>query len=502
MVDAWVGVLLAAYLCGLALSWATEALLEPQPVTPWHRPAWALAVHVGTWTLAFALALLLYRRPVFAALNALGLELIIVLVSNAKAKALREPFVYADFEYFTDAIRHPRLYLPFLSVWSAVLPPVAFALACTLAFRYEPSLPARMESGLAYAGLLAGLMLAGGALCRVPAGHMTYDASADLRAYGLLAALWAYGRAERTVPSLPTPVWPLPSAQTGIPDLVCVQSESFFDPRPYYPALRPELLARFDLLCGESCLHGQVAVPAWGANTVRSEFEFLSGLPANALGVHRFQPYRRLARHGVPTLAQHLRKLGYRTVCIHPYHPGFYRRDTILPQLGFDDFISLRAFDGAAKAGPYIADAEVAALALNSLRRHDTRPMYVHLITMENHGPLHWEYVSTRDHQALTRSALPPGCDDLLVYARHLRNADAMMGMLADGLRSLGRPASLCIFGDHVPIMADVYRALGEPPGTTAYAIWNNWGKADGRRLDVALNQVAAHWLSCAFNSD
>src|SRR5690606_21901721 len=102
-----------------------------------------------------------------------------------------------------------------------------------------------------------------GALCRVPAGHMTYDASADLRAYGLLAALWAYGRAERTVPSLPTPVWPLPSAQTGIPDLVCVQSESFFDPRPYYPALRPELLARFDLLCGESCLHGQVAVPAW-----------------------------------------------------------------------------------------------------------------------------------------------------------------------------------------------------------------------------------------------
>lgn len=37
---------------------------------------------------------------------------------------LREPFVYSDFEYFTDALRHPRLYLPFLG-W-----PAALLLAC------------------------------------------------------------------------------------------------------------------------------------------------------------------------------------------------------------------------------------------------------------------------------------------------------------------------------------------------------------------------------------
>ncbi|MBV7486203.1 LTA synthase family protein [Bordetella sp. BOR01] len=494
--------LLAAYLGGLALSWGLELLLQPRPVAPWRRPPAALAVHLGTWTLAFALALLLYRRPVFAALNALAIELVIVLVSNAKFKVLREPFIYADFEYFTDAIRHPRLYLPFLSIWSVVLPPLGFALACIAAFMLEPSLPAQMGSAGAFGSLLVGLAVAGALLCFIRPGRMQFDASADLHAYGLVASLWAYGRAERQIPAFQVPAWPVFAAGQPKPDLISIQSESFFDPRPHYPALRPELLAGFDRLCSEACAHGQVRVPAWGANTVRSEFEFLTGLAGESLGVHRFQPYRRLARQGVPALARHLRDQGYRTVCIHPYHPGFYRRDTILPQLGFDAFISLDAFEHSPKTGPYIGDAEVARQALQLLDRDDPRPLYLHLITMENHGPLHWEKAGLEDYAAVARAELPAGCDDLVVYARHLRNADAMFTMVADGLRSHSRPASLCVFGDHVPIMADVYRALGEPAGTTPYLVWGNGPAAvAGARQDVRLSELAGLWLARAANS-
>ena len=132
------------------------------------------------------------------------------------------------------------------------------------------------------------------------------------------------------------------------------------------------------------------------------------------------------------------------------------------------------------------------------MRRDDTRPLYVHLITMENHGPLHWEQVGPADVDAVACASLPAGCDDLVVYARHLRNADAMFGMLADGLRSHGRPASLCVFGDHVPIMAGVYQALGEPSGTTPYFIWNNWAGQGAQRQDVALSDLAMQWLRWA----
>lgn len=499
MAEPWKASLLAAFLAGLALSWAVELMLQPRPVAPWRRPAGSLALHVGTWSLAFAFTLLLYRRPIFAALNALAVELVIVLVSNAKFKVLREPFVYADFEYFIDAIRHPRLYLPFLNVWLAVLPLVGFALACLVAWHYEPSLPAQMGTP-AYVLLLAILGLGGGALCwLVRLRDMMLDASADLRAYGLLSCLWAYGRAERQAPAIAAPAWPRFGGGPK-PDLISVQSESFFDARQTYPALDPALLAGYDRLCGEARLHGQALVPAWGANTVRSEFEFLTGLPDQALGVHRYQPYRRLVALGVPALARHLREQGYRTVCLHPYHPGFYRRDVILPLLGFDTFLSLAAFADSPKTGPYVGDAELARRALAELGSDDARPVYLHLITMENHGPLHWEQVGPADHAAVTRQALPPGCDDLVVYARHLRNADAMLTTLADALRRHGRPASLCVFGDHVPIMANVYRTLGEPPGTTPYLVWHNRGTAaeGGSHRDIRLHELAQLWLeSC-----
>ena len=52
-------------------------------------------------------------RPIFATALLCAFFLLLVVVSNAKFKALREAFVFQDYEYFTDAIRHPRLYIPF-----------------------------------------------------------------------------------------------------------------------------------------------------------------------------------------------------------------------------------------------------------------------------------------------------------------------------------------------------------------------------------------------------
>src|SRR5690606_16116693 len=120
---------LPAYLVGLLASWALETLLQPRPHAPWRRAASALGVHIGVWTLAFAQEIALFRRPYVAAANVLALQAVFVIVNNAKFHSLREPFVYPDFIFFTDAIKHPRLYLPFLG-W---LPPLAAAVGYGLA---------------------------------------------------------------------------------------------------------------------------------------------------------------------------------------------------------------------------------------------------------------------------------------------------------------------------------------------------------------------------------
>lgn len=489
MLDRLWEALVLPFFLGLAASWLIEALLQPRPRPPWRRPLAANLTHAGVWLLAFALEVALFKRPYFAVANVLAIELVLVVVSLAKYRSLQEPFVYPDFEYFLDAMRHPRLYLPFLGWTNLIGLCAGYGLALWAGLAFESSLVSGIPSAVLYPmlGLLAlvglALAIAGGRRLGVD-----LDADGDLRRLGLVSVLWAYGRAERQPMArvlAQSPFRAVPGKLPAeLPDLVTIQSESFFDVRRAYPIVKKEVLGGFDALCAEALVHGELEVAARGANTVRTEFAFLSGLSAETLGVHRYNPYRRLARHeDVPTLVSYLRQLGYRTICVHPYHGEFYRRREVLPALGFDEFIDIRAFEQAEKAGAYVGDRALGRFVSDLLRREGKQPLYLHVITMENHGPLHWESVTQGDIREQLEGPLPHGCEDLVAYARHLRNADAMFSGLRQTLLENGRPAGLCIFGDHVPIMPKVYAALGEVSGTTDGLIWSTSPAAGTRAV-------------------
>ncbi|WPL82082.1 sulfatase-like hydrolase/transferase [Bordetella hinzii] len=522
MLEAFWIPLLPPFFLGLLLSWVVECLLLPRPVAPWRRPWAANFTHLGVWLVAFALELALFRRPYFAVANVLAIQLVIVLVSRAKYQALQEPFVYPDFEYFTDAIKHPRLYLPFLGWWGALAAAGGYAVALWLGLAFERSITAGADIWwpspdgphqpsifspaaplapfyLAVAGsCIVGLLLARWAGGRPEA---SFDAEADLRRLGLSAALWVYGRAERApvAPLLrasPFGLGGMKRAPRELPDLVCIQSESFFDVRRAFPIVRKDVLSNFDELCAESLAHGELEVAARGANTVRTEFAFLSGMNPEELGIHRYNPYRKLAAHGVPTLASYLKGLGYRTICVHPYYGSFYRRNTVLPELGFDEFIDLGSFEQAAKDGPYVGDKVLAEFVAAMLSDDQAQPLYVHVITMENHGPLHWETVGAADVASCLQGAMPDGCADLVAYVRHLRNADSMFGTVKETLSGHSRPAALCVFGDHIPIMPKVYAALGAAGGESDYVVWRNRAAPGGRAGKIKVQELAVYFLS------
>jgi hypothetical protein len=113
----WTAILAA--LSGLALTVGLERFL--QTAASLRRPAAAWALHIGLYGLAYVVLVFVLGRPIFATALLCAFFLLLVVVSNAKFKALREAFVFQDYEYFTDAIRHPRLYIPFLG-WGKVLP--------------------------------------------------------------------------------------------------------------------------------------------------------------------------------------------------------------------------------------------------------------------------------------------------------------------------------------------------------------------------------------------
>lgn len=499
MLDRGALAVLLAGTVGLALSFAIEGLMQPR-LRPWtQRPSGSLFLHCGVWLAAHGLLASLLGRPWFAMAAVSAFLLLLVQVSNAKLKSLREPFIFQDLDYFIDAIRHPRLYLPFLGWGRTFAATAGFVLAVLVGWRLENA-PAGWFAWTAQwagAGLAMVLAMALLALGNRSSLQVGFNALQDVRELGLLASLWCYARAEGSAPSLASPFESLQVApgSTARPHLIAVQSESFFDPRQVFTGIRHDVLAEFDGLKASAMGHGRLAVPAWGANTVRTEFAFLSGIGEPALGVHRFNPYRKAADSGVATLASFLQRLGYRTICIHPYSASFYGRDRVFPLLGFDEFIDIRAFAEARRCGPYVGDLAVAD-KIASVVQGAAHPVFVFVITMENHGPLNLESPHAADLAEAYEQPAPAGCADLTIYLRHLRNADRMLGRIKSMLVDATRPAGLCWFGDHVPIMPRVYEVCGAPRGDTGFLLWRNDGVAGDRQIThLDAHRLGIVWL-------
>lgn len=505
------------FFAGLAvLVLAHYVWVKPRPVALWERPPAALALGMGLWCAAFALEVLLWRRPWFGVANLWALVLIIAIINQLKIRALREPFVAQDFEYLVDVFRHPRLYFPFFGWWRAIAVALAFGLCVALAIHFEPSLVA-MYGWPDVLSVVLPLLAAGIALlfaAKRAAWPATFDAEQDITRYGLVGACWAYAFHERADRHREPPgmldqspfagsARPL-RCQKELPHLVAVQSESFFDVRQWIDNVAPAVYQGFDAVRSKAYAHGQVWVPAWGANTVRTEFAFLTALRPELLGVHQFNPYRVLARHGAPTIAAYLKQLGYTTICVHPYAASFYQRDFIYPRFGFDHFIDIEAFGPQDYCGPYVGDRAVAREVMKLLKGAE-EPVFVFAITMENHGPLHLEKLADSDTERLHKQPPPRNCQDLTLYLRHIVNAGEMLQQLQNGMQALERPVGMCFYGDHVPILPGPYAHYGPPSGHTDYLLWANTRLSEQsamRALDLAkgagpaqLHDLAPAWL-------
>jgi phosphoglycerol transferase MdoB-like AlkP superfamily enzyme len=495
--------ILLPFFIGLTLSIAIEQFLSPRP--PLRGRAWrAWAIHIGIFAAFYAVEFAIFQRPYFVSAMVLIGVLLLVLVSNAKAHSLREPFIYQDFEYFLDAIKHPRLYLPFMGAWRAAAALVAFVAAIYFGLMFEPPIT-HIISTMTFLFICAALLIAAIALvmlANTDALAVTFAPIDDLKRLGLLAFLMRY-RAEEQKPidvaALHSHFNKATSTQKeNLPNIIVVQSESFFDARRIFAGIDPSVMHDWDKTIAHAAINGSVEVAAWGANTVRTEFAFLSGLDPQTLGVHRFNPYRKMALQGVPTLATFLKKLGYQTVCVHPYPASFYTRDHVFPKLGFDEFIDVKAFNDADKFGPYTGDIALGE-KVKSVLQDSTKPTFIFVITMENHGPLHWEKVTADESATLFNLPVPNACDELAVYVRHLRNANTMLGNLRAHLETTQTLSWLCWYGDHVPIMPSVYAALGEPDGATDFFIWSNQKNQEPQSGTTAsIDNLAIMLLKCA----
>ncbi|PYE16581.1 phosphoglycerol transferase MdoB-like AlkP superfamily enzyme [Paraburkholderia silvatlantica] len=482
----WLTLVIAA-----GASFAPDRLAAPRGAVRRAASAWTL--HALAVICIASLFLLVTARPVFSACGAIALVALVAVVSNAKYESLREPFVFTDLSLFSQLFSHPRLYLPFLSAGKVVAIGIG-VLAVVSGFLAEPPLTPRPW----VAALLAGIatFLASCALARrLP---LTLDPAGDVERHGFFTVFVAYllnGLRPATFDGLKDAAATSPFALDGAtgqyPDVIVIQSESFFDARRITPAVNSALFTHFDCACNESVQYGALSVPAWGANTMRTEFSLLTGLASQKLGYARFYPYA-FVRRACASIASWFRRSGYETLALHPYYADFFGRDHALPLMGFDKFLDVEFFADALRAGPYVSDAAVTDAIISILDAGTAKPQFLFAMTMENHGPLHLERVEAGEAANYHTLGEDPAWRDLTAYLRHVANADAMIGRLLAYLRARRRDTVLCFYGDHVPALPHIFDRLGNVPSQSHYFIWRNFGDRSAAKQDLSVENLGA----------
>ena len=443
-------------------AWALAALLEALILR--QRPAGTgPAGLVGRllafgWLYGFWLAL--WGEPARAAFGALCTIGVMAGLSVGKRLILGEPLAFSDLGLVPLVLRFPRLYLlEGARLWLFR----GIVLGCVaLVVLTQPADPA-LSPALRLA-ILAGTAALVAALPRLAASDPVAaalrarlprpDADRSIRRFGLLLWMllgWLRWAGDRRRAGAAAP-HDGPDAPLG-PDLVVVvQLESFVDPVRAFGAAEP--LPGLARARARALAQGPLAVPAYGAFTMRTEHAVLTGLSDEELGFRRLDPY--LARRGPapPTLATRLAAAGWHTLFMHPFPARFFGRDRVVPRLGFAESHFLDRFAACRRIGPYVSDVAFAERIVAEAAA-SRAPTLIAAVTMENHGPF-------SPHRGIGPT------EDAAQHGFHLRNTDAAIDVLVEGLDALPRRVLLCLWGDHPPILK---RFPAGPPPVTDYAV-------------------------------
>ena len=260
------------------------------------------------------------------------------------------------------------------------------------------------------------------------------------------------------------------------PNILFVQLESFFDvgylddveyagnPIPNFTRLRDNFSSGF------------LTVPSVGAGTANTEFEVLSGMSLDFLGLGEY-PYKTTLRdRACETVVWDLKSLGYTGAAIHNNTGTFYDRDKVFAQLGFDSFTSIEYMDGV-EFNP-IGWCRDNILTGQILKALDATPGqdFVFTITVQGHGK-YQRGVDSEDIEDLdvTWAGEPDEQEALAYYMSQLSETDAFIGELVSALSRRAEPTVLVLYGDHLPSFSigsdqlengDIFQ--------TEYVMWTN----------------------------
>lgn len=285
------------------------------------------------------------------------------------------------------------------------------------------------------------------------------------------------------------------------PNIIFIQLESFFDlstvkklqvsedPIPTFHKIQEEYTS------------GMLKVPVYGAGTINTEFEVITGMNVKYFGTGEY-PYRSVLQNKTcDSISYWLKELSYETSVIHNNNASFYDRDTVFSNLGFDNFITIENMNVNSKneAG-WAKDEILTKYIMDTLERTSSKDL-IYTISVQGHG----DYPTDPQDNALiqvTGEGLSESyLNQLTYYVNQTREMDDFLKNLLELLSEYDEDTMVIAYGDHLPGMDfENSDLLCGNKYETPYFIWDNFGynKANKKKESENLTsyQLASKVLS------
>ncbi len=290
------------------------------------------------------------------------------------------------------------------------------------------------------------------------------------------------------------------------PNIVVIMNEAFVD-LSYYGTFETNIpyMQNYNDI-SENAIKGHALVNIIGGGTANSEYEYLTG--HSLAFMSSSIPYAQHIQENHYSMASNLSAQGYDTIAIHPLHGVNWRRNTVYPYLGFDEFIAFEDMDQeqAEYVRQFISDSYTYELIMDILKQDSDNSDFIFDVTVQNHSGYVYEKEDFQEEVCVT------GFDSSEVnqYLTLIKISDEALGKLVKQLEVFEEPTILVFFGDHYPRLPEDFMTWINPENadpsletlqkkySVPFFIWANYDIEEETDVMTSLNFLGARTLETA----
>ena len=234
------------------------------------------------------------------------------------------------------------------------------------------------------------------------------------------------------------------------PVIIAIMNESFADLSIVGDLPVEEEILPFFKSLQENTIKGWTQVPVFGAGTVNTEWEFLTGhsmcfLPA---GTTAYTNNSLTASYA--SIVSNLKNIGYHCIAMHPHLEYAYTRNTIYPRMGFDSMYFIQDYPREKLIRNHVSDREMYEEIIHQYESHtDNTPLFIFGVTIQNHGGYEYEgdnYTKTVKLQNMKQEY--PKAEQ---YLSLMKESDVALEYLIQYFQEVEEDVVIAFFGDHMP---------------------------------------------------